>query len=380
MGTGPVTYATPSGTPLRLRLPPRLESWNAKGHPDQVRLREFVAHVRELVDPVAEAIAGPLAFRLDVGLADSIDPLWQRDLDNYLFPIARALPDRYVAVWGTKTRGGDSFVTVDAAVPTAPPEWPAHPVPRAPGSEAGWKRAVRAAVRDAEQLPPGPVGLQLSLAVGPRRSWTNSWKRTIDGLEPLLGRTYATRDWNPQDGRIVRLGLHVAVAPALEDDVEATIWARPADLDWPELGWFKRMDDAQRGAFMAAHQAVLEAQERRAHPQRRTGRGRPPAALPAGVHELKTEDHFQQAVAEDALIVKTDSDGPPKLHVAPKRCSGVTAVNFHVKVIVGGGKNGGYYRTRDPAAALLRWPRLAVCGSCRRLDPARAAEMEVQLG
>jgi hypothetical protein len=85
----PRVFEMPSGERLTLDLVPRLESWNARDHPDQVRLREFVAHVRELVDPVADGLDGPLALQLDVGLDDRIDPLWQRDLDNYLFPIAK---------------------------------------------------------------------------------------------------------------------------------------------------------------------------------------------------------------------------------------------------------------------------------------------------
>ena len=50
-------------------------------------VREFVGHVRELVDPVIESTRGELAVRLDVGLSDTTDPLWERDLDN-------SVPDR----------------------------------------------------------------------------------------------------------------------------------------------------------------------------------------------------------------------------------------------------------------------------------------------
>src|SRR4051812_30643881 len=131
----PVVYEMPYGERLRLGLAPRLESWNAREHPDQVRLREFVAHVRELIGPIARDTDGPLALQLDVGLDDTVDPFWQRDLDNYLSPIARELPPRYVSVWGTKTRAGDSFVTVGRAVPAPPPNWPAYTIPRAPGGE-----------------------------------------------------------------------------------------------------------------------------------------------------------------------------------------------------------------------------------------------------
>ncbi len=182
----PNVYTMPSGQPLKLGLTPRLESWNARDHPDQVRLREFVAHVREVVDPVAEALDGPLGLKLDVGLDDSIDPLWQRDLDNYLYPIARELPGRYVSIWGTKSRAPASYVTVGQAVATSPPPWLEQAVPRAAGGEANWKKTVRNAVSSAEELPPGPVGVQIALRIGSSRGRANMWKRTIDGLEPEL--------------------------------------------------------------------------------------------------------------------------------------------------------------------------------------------------
>jgi hypothetical protein len=164
-----------------------------------------------------------------VGLSESDDPLWERDLNNYLCPIARQLPSQYVSIWGSNGRARDSFVTVGPARVASPPDWPSQVVPRSLGSEDNWKRAVRDAVADAELIQPGAVGMQISLTVGPRRNWSALWKRTIDGLDALLGRTYPEREWDPQDGRIVRLGLHVRAVPTLGHDVEATIWARSAD-------------------------------------------------------------------------------------------------------------------------------------------------------
>ena len=131
----PAVFAMPEGRRIRLELPPRLESWERSDHPDQVRLRAFVAHVRELIDPIAKNSESPLALRLDVGLDESSDPLWERDLDNYLFPIARELPPEYVSIWATKGRAQDSFVTVGPARSVTPPDWPAHHVPRSLGSE-----------------------------------------------------------------------------------------------------------------------------------------------------------------------------------------------------------------------------------------------------
>lgn len=396
MSSSVVTYSMPAGSQLPLELTPRLESWNAHNHPDQVRLREFVAHVRSLTDSVANQIGGPLSLHLNVGLDDGIDPLWERDLDNYLFPIARGLGRRYVSIWGTKGRAKSSFVTVGPAVPVAPPIWPAYPVPRAPGGEDRWKRAVRGAVAHAEQLPAGPVGVQIAMIVGPGRSWANSWKRTIDGLEPLLGRTYAHRDWNPQDGRVVRLGMHVQIDDSLGHDLEAVIWATPAEPSWPELAWFEAMNEDERREFMMAHRAVVDSRANSRGPKAavstpsdatlRSARqgsrrsGRPPTALPEGVVELTTEDDFELAVAYEALIVKTDSTGPPKLHFKAAECSSVSLENFRIKVIAGHGKNGRYYRTTDPAATQRCWPRLTLCGHCRQLDPAAATQLQAVLG
>ena len=49
------------------------------------------------------------------------------------------------------------------------------------------------------------------------------WKQTIDALDPLLGRTHPDRAWNPRDGRITELGMHVTVDPALRYDVAVGI-------------------------------------------------------------------------------------------------------------------------------------------------------------
>ena len=67
--------------------------------------------------------------------------------------------------------------------------------------------------------------LQIAFAVGPRRNWLNLWKPTIDALDPLLVRINPQRDWHPRDGRIVDLGLHLAVDSAVGLDVEMSIAA-----------------------------------------------------------------------------------------------------------------------------------------------------------
>lgn len=80
----------------------------------------------------------------------------------------------------------------------------------------------------AGELPAGPVRLQISFTVGPRRNWLNLGKPTIDALDPLLGRTRSDRDWHPRDGRIIDLGLHLTTDTGLGNDVILAITACPA--------------------------------------------------------------------------------------------------------------------------------------------------------
>jgi hypothetical protein len=337
----PRVFALPVGPALELSLTPRLESWERRDHPAQTALREFVGHVRELVDPVIERIDGEVALRLDVGLPDTVDPLWERDLDNYLFPVARVMPERVVSVWGTKGRDARSFVRVERAVEVAAPaDWEVFEVSRAPGNERSWKAAVQRAVSSAEELPAGPVGLQLALAVGSERSWTAMWKASIDGLEPLLGKTYEDRIWSPQDGRVVRLGLHRTVDRSLERDASMTVWARFADEDWPELRWLANMGADEREPFLRARSprrrgppkpAVITGRE----PIRPADRARTAGALGAGadggVNVFRDNDDGYLAWVNShptGFVINIQRSGNPsdaRLHHAT--CRNISGIN-----------------------------------------------------
>lgn len=72
------------------------------------------------------------------------------------------------------------------------------------------------------------VSLQVAFTVGARRNWLNLWKPTIDAMEQILGRSQPERQWHPRDGRIVELGLHHAIDPALGNNVRIAILARSA--------------------------------------------------------------------------------------------------------------------------------------------------------
>ena len=273
----PLSFAMPQGESIPLELRPRLESWDAHDHPSQVGLREWVAHVTDRAQAGLKAIDGAASVRIDIGLPDEVDPLWQRDLDNYLFPIARALPNRVVSFWATKRRAPLSELRVQPAHVAAAPEWPRLDIAATPAGEDNLKQVVRAAAAEHSELPEGPVAVEACFACGPGRDWRKLWKPTIDALDPILGRTYDDRDWDPQDGRIVRLGLHRQIQQDLDHACRATIWAAAADPAWPELDWLRSMTAAEQAKYLKEHRSrrLTRRPRARVRGQAMTARGGP---------------------------------------------------------------------------------------------------------
>lgn len=219
-------FARPDNRSLELRVAPRLASWNKADDPDQIRLQEYLDDTEALI--AGARIRGPWALRLDVGLPSSRDLLDASDLDNYAYPLASRLRDvDLVSVWCTKRHGEQSSVRICAArevsAPTAARVVVANTA--ASSSSVAYKEAIRAAVSGAAVLPDGPVRLELSFVVGPRRIWLNLWKQTIDALDSLLGRTRPDRAWHPRDGRITELGPHCTVDQFAGNKVVVGIYA-----------------------------------------------------------------------------------------------------------------------------------------------------------
>jgi hypothetical protein len=222
----------PSGPPLRLPVPPQLASWNKAGDPEQVRLAGYLDAADELLRPRYELLTGALALRLDVGLQSGVALLDQRDLDNYLFPLAarisKSVPGRVTCVWGTKQYAPNSYVRIEEAVAA-----PATAVSgcfytirtSASAQSCAYKEQIRAQLADASGIPLGPVRMQLHFTVSRRRNWLNLWKPSIDALGQILGDAPGGRPWSPLDGRIVELGLHCRVDPGIGNDVVIAIAA-----------------------------------------------------------------------------------------------------------------------------------------------------------
>lgn len=218
-------YGRPDNTAHQLRLSPRLASWEKTGHPDQVRLRAYLDDTKALL--AESRVDGPWALRLDVGLPVGRNLLEMADLDNYAYPLAYHLRDcGLVSVWRTKQHDERSFVRIEAAREVSSPSTDVLIAKTtASASSLAYKEQVNAAVAEAAELASGPVRLELSFVVGPRRNWLNLWKQTIDSLDPILGRTQPNRPWHPRDGRITELGMHVGIDPSARDEVVVGIAA-----------------------------------------------------------------------------------------------------------------------------------------------------------
>ena len=195
-------FLRPEGEPSALGTPLRLASWNVAGHPDQVRLTAALDHAEEVLAPTLKQLTGPLALRLDVGL--QVPLLDAHDLDNYALPLAHRLTTMHsldlVSVWATKTSADTSHIRCEAATHAAQPgpfDYRATVRTTASASTTAYKEQVSDRLTGAEELPPGPIALELAFVVGPTRNWLNLWKPTIDALYRLLGRTYPDRDWHP---------------------------------------------------------------------------------------------------------------------------------------------------------------------------------------
>lgn len=159
--------------PLCLPVAPRLASWNKTGDPDQLQLARYLDEADALLHPHYEQLSGPLALRLDVGLPQNINLLDQRDLDNYLLPLATRLSQHTHAalacVWGTKQHADSSFARIEQAnpAPTAPAFDCCYTVRTTASSQSAiFKEQIRDQLAEATPLPPGPVRIQISFTVG----------------------------------------------------------------------------------------------------------------------------------------------------------------------------------------------------------------------
>jgi hypothetical protein len=226
-----VLYSLPDAPALTLPSRPLLESWERKTHPSQLAL---TAYLDGLETRTAGFAGEHLALSLSVGLPAPM-PITSggHDLDNYLFPIVRRLGhQRFDAVFATKQRGTESTITIAPAV-IEPLGYGAPDMSvrtTASAQTRQWKEQVYAACAAAApaKLIEGPLAIDIHFGVSPQRNWAMLWKPAIDALGPILGMPNPLRPFQPNDDRIVSLGLHRTIHDALGYCVEVEVYISSA--------------------------------------------------------------------------------------------------------------------------------------------------------
>ena len=228
--TRPVFYGRPAGAGTALTVAPALASWDKSGSPGQSRFTAFTDHAASTIAQPLNGTPDPIALSLHVATGN----VTFHDLDNYLFPlvprITASTGRQFASVWGSKSIEPASSIAVGAARPVNDPggDYAFDVRTTASAETVDYKRQVRDQIIVDRPLPDGGVTLQLAFVVGPRRSWPNLWKATIDALGPILGHDAGASEWNARDGRIVELGLHCTADPAAGNDVVIAIRASAA--------------------------------------------------------------------------------------------------------------------------------------------------------
>lgn len=232
------TYRPPNGERVLLAVKPRLASWMAKGHHDQVLLETYLEAFTAVLDPHLEGLPESLVLELAVDVRSAPT---QRggDLDNYLYPVVEKLgPKRFASVWGIK-HSAASTVRVGAASPTPLPEGDWHKAVANTAQAAGtaaWKHLVAAQIQEHVATPVlGALELHVALTVHPQRNWASLWKPTIDALGAVLGLDDVGKPFHPNDDRILVLGLHRTINDAVGDAIRIDVAWRPTPQPHPSM-------------------------------------------------------------------------------------------------------------------------------------------------
>ena len=220
-----VVYRRPAGV-MRQSVKPQPASGERAGHPSQVKLARFLAHVDAIAGPVLAAVRGRVAAELIVGFSDGACLTdGGHDLGNYLFPVVSRLgPARVAAIFGRKIHGPSSLAVGPAQPDTAGATGQFSARMAGSYARTEWKQQLRDRLAvQAATIDPGPAGLTIALTTGPGRNWASLWKPVIGAFGPVLGED-PTRPFHPHDDRIVSLGLHHTIDAGIGHDVTIDAW------------------------------------------------------------------------------------------------------------------------------------------------------------
>lgn len=266
---GRAYFTKPDGPRLQLRVKPELESFERRESASQRRLQHYLDDTVALLRAHYGGLgsAAPLALRLDVGLPGDRNLLNDRDLDNYLAPLARRLnddlPGRIVTAWATKQRADCSYIRLAHAIAAPPGAMPPGDLyfveTTASSGTEKFKGQIADRLSAAAQLPYGPLRMQISFIVGPSRNWINLWKPTIDALVHLLGRDpNGATNWSPLDGRITDLAFHLKVDRAIGNKVQIALASELIQPTHAETHYRVRLLRHGNLQCCARHHAIID--------------------------------------------------------------------------------------------------------------------------
>ena len=208
---------------------PLLASWDAATRPSQIRLKAYLEDLATRLR-LEELPRSGLFFDLVVDVEVESRLSKHYDLENYLTPIALRLGhDRFVHVRALKRVGGGSSLAIGIAARDSDPlsdDWESLSLKAGSGSaDKAWKLRLRAALSDmdVQELPPGPVKVDLAWRCSPTKNWVSLWKPTGDAMGPVLGEPDSRNPFNVADDRIVELSMHRASDPAVGRDVHVSL-------------------------------------------------------------------------------------------------------------------------------------------------------------
>lgn len=187
-------------------IKPLLASWDAKTHPNQIRLQAYLDDIQQ---KLAELDGDQLFLNLEVDVEQHKRLEKHHDLENYLTPLVDRLGrNRFVLASAAKYVGGGSRLTVGRAVAGTAPTFAALEFDCSCSSDQV-KKEVRQRLLGQTPLPPGPVEVWHAWRCPPQQNWVSLWKPTGDGMGPVLGEPYPDRPYYPNDDRIVSLSMHL---------------------------------------------------------------------------------------------------------------------------------------------------------------------------
>ncbi|HJT58327.1 MAG TPA: hypothetical protein VJ761_17615, partial [Ktedonobacteraceae bacterium] len=93
---------------------PRLESWNAKSAPDQLKLQQYLDDIERNVGILPQST--DLFLHIDIDVKKREFLLHHHDLDNYLYPVVNRLrPYHFKYVSASKQVGSGSLLSIGQA-------------------------------------------------------------------------------------------------------------------------------------------------------------------------------------------------------------------------------------------------------------------------